>query len=111
MNQRTPNLFQELNDRAWAVAEQAEALGLEMKIRSFVDESGARILDFGVQRTGTLSAGISLAMICLADLADVQLMQSSADDLHLPQVQIATDHPLAACMASQYAGWALSRRR
>jgi methenyltetrahydromethanopterin cyclohydrolase len=108
MNHRNPDLFQELNERAWSLADQAESLGLEMKIQSFVDETGARILDFGTQRTGTLSAGLSLAMICLADLADVQLILPVANDLPLPQVQVITDHPLAACMASQYAGWPLS---
>ncbi len=108
MNQRPPGLFPELNERAWALADQAESLGLEMDIRSFLDESGARILDFGVDRPGTLSAGLSLAMVCLADLADVQLLQITSYELPLPQVQVATDHPLAACMASQYAGWPLS---
>lgn len=108
MNQREPRLFQKLNQRAWVLADQAESLGLDLKIQSFVDESGARILDFATNRAGTLSAGISLAKICLADLADVQLIQSTSLGFPLAQVQVTTDHPLAACIASQYAGWPLS---
>ena len=59
MSRRPPNLLEELNERAWALADQAESLAREMNIRSFVDESGARVLDFGTAHIGTLSAGIS----------------------------------------------------
>ena len=100
-------MFQELNERAWSLAEEAESLGLEMKIQSFVDESGPRFWISVLQDMGTLSAGVALAMICLADLADVQFIKSTTNDLPFPQVQVTTDHPLAACMASQYAGWPL----
>ena len=49
-----------------------------------------------------------LARICLADLADVSIVPGAVEGLSCPLVQVVTDHPVAACMASQYAGWQIS---
>lgn len=108
MNSNASRLVHELNERAWLVAEQASALAIEMDIRIFEDESGAVVFDFGVDRLGTLAGGLALSMVCLADLADVQILAQPTTDLALPLIQVATDHPLEACVASQYAGWPLS---
>ena len=105
MHRNDAQLINELNNRAWDLTDQCQSLELEMKINTFEDASGARVQDFGVGRTGTLSGGISLAMICLADLADVQILNPRSQQLPLPQVQVSTDHPLVACIGSQYAGW------
>jgi methenyltetrahydromethanopterin cyclohydrolase len=67
--------------------------------------AGARILDCGVAATGGLNAGLGLARICLAGLGEVTLAPGDAEGLNRPTVQVVTDHPVLACMASQYAGW------
>jgi methenyltetrahydromethanopterin cyclohydrolase len=67
--------------------------------------AGARVLDCGVAAPGGLNAGLALARVCLADLADVTLVPGDADGRHCPAVRVATDFPVLACMASQYAGW------
>jgi methenyltetrahydromethanopterin cyclohydrolase len=61
-----------------------------------------------VASPGGLGAGLGLARVCLAGLADVTLSPGTLADLPFPQVQVTTDHPVAACMASQYAGWQVS---
>lgn len=61
------------------------------------------VVDCGVKATGGLDAGLLLARLCLADLATVSL-EPGREGLG-PVVQVQTDHPLLACMASQYAGW------
>jgi methenyltetrahydromethanopterin cyclohydrolase len=61
-------------------------------------------LDFGVQALGGLAAGCALAEICMAGLGTVRL-EKDPDAQWGPWVQVATDDPLRACMASQYAGW------
>lgn len=108
MHRNDAQLIDELNNRAWDLTDQCQSLELEMKINTVEDASGARVLDFGVGRTGTLSGGISLAMICMADLAEVQILNPQSQQLPLPQVQVSTDHPLVACIGSQYAGWPFS---
>jgi methenyltetrahydromethanopterin cyclohydrolase len=70
--------------------------------------ANARILDCGVQAPGGLTAGLGLARVCLADRAEVTLLPPSLGDLPCPLIQVATDHPVLACMASQYAGWQIS---
>jgi methenyltetrahydromethanopterin cyclohydrolase len=41
-------------------------------------------------------------------LADVSIVPGSLGEAACPLVQVVTDHPVAACMASQYAGWQIS---
>jgi methenyltetrahydromethanopterin cyclohydrolase len=44
----------------------------------------------------------------LAGLADVSVAVGEVAGRSAPIVQVWTDHPVQACLASQYAGWALS---
>lgn len=68
-------------------------------------DNGAQILDFGVRQHGGIQAGIQMARICLADQATVNVTSGDRLVWPGPWVQVATDHPTAACMLSQYAGW------
>src|SRR5262249_528198 len=52
-----------------------------------------------------LQAGLGLARVCLAGLGDVGLAACSMNGVPGVEVTIATDQPVLACMASQYAGW------
>lgn len=61
-------------------------------------------MDFGVEQCGGIEAGLTLARICMADLAAVTL-QAAGNLIDVPQVFVHTDHPLQACLFSQYAGW------
>jgi methenyltetrahydromethanopterin cyclohydrolase len=70
--------------------------------------AGARVLDCGVQAPGGLQAGLGLARVCLAGQAEVSLSAGGVDGLPGVAVTIATDHPVTACMAAQYAGWQIS---
>jgi methenyltetrahydromethanopterin cyclohydrolase len=62
---------------------------------------GARVIDCGGAVPGGLNAGLQMARVCLAGLADVSL-EPSADG---PMIQVFSDDPVRACLASQYAGW------
>jgi methenyltetrahydromethanopterin cyclohydrolase len=97
-----------LNERALLSAEAllADAAALRLAVQRA--PNGARVLDCGVAAPGGLHAGLGLARVCLAALADVALAPGTLPDLPCPQIQVATDHPVAACMASQYAGWQVS---
>jgi methenyltetrahydromethanopterin cyclohydrolase len=71
-------------------------------------ECGTRLVDCGAKTAGSLEAGVLLAEICLAGLGRVSLSQGRSDVWPGPAVTVATDQPLAACMASQYAGWQIT---
>lgn len=68
---------------------------------SVATTAGARVIDCGGAVSGGLQAGIQLAKICLAGLAEVEIEPGETG----PVVQVYTDHPVRACLASQYAGW------
>jgi methenyltetrahydromethanopterin cyclohydrolase len=94
-----------LNERAVRLADYLAANAASLRIAAQQTSAGARLLDFGVASEGGLQAGLGLARVCLAGLAEVTLVPGSFADLPGPQVQVVTDHPVLACMASQYAGW------
>ena len=71
-------------------------------------DNGATVVDAGVAIDGSLEAGRLFAEVCLAGLADVQFRQLDLDGLTLPGVEVNVHLPVLACMASQYAGWALN---
>ena len=50
---------------------------------------------------GGLEAGLGLARVCLAGRAEVSLVPSSLTGMHGPSVQVSSDDPVMACMASQ----------
>jgi methenyltetrahydromethanopterin cyclohydrolase len=63
----------------------------------------ASILDFGIDAPGGLAAGLLLARVCMADLATIRL--AAPAESPWPMIEVRTDHPVLACLASQYAGW------
>ncbi len=69
---------------------------------------GARVIDFGVAAAGGLDAGLRLAEICMAALGRISFAANPAELGGGMAVHVATDHPVAACMASQYAGWQIA---
>jgi methenyltetrahydromethanopterin cyclohydrolase len=93
-----------LNARALHLADGLAADAAVLRITE-TRTAGARVLDCGVSATGGLNAGLGMARVCLAGLADVRLAPGDADALNCPTVHVATDQPVLACMASQYAGW------
>lgn len=70
--------------------------------------SVGRLLDFGIDARGGIEAGLLLADICTAGLADASVVPGQLAGTAWPQVVVRTDQPLEACLFSQYAGWAIN---
>lgn len=96
-----------LNRRAVSLADAMaeEAVVLRIAVKRL--RGGTRIIDCGVEEEGGLEAGRRLAEVCLGGMAQVSFTGVDVGGLWLPAVQVVTDHPVAACLASQYAGWAI----
>jgi methenyltetrahydromethanopterin cyclohydrolase len=97
-----------LNDRSLALVESLLARAEERRVAVAEVEGGGRVIDCGIAARGGLLAGLDLARICLAGLAEVSIVPGEVAERPCAMVQVVTDHPVAACLASQYAGWALS---
>lgn len=96
-----------LNERAWALADAMVGRADELRIASSTLPSGTRLLDAGIEAAGGLGAGIGLAQLCMSGLGDISLTWLRIGTDAYPGVQVWTDHPALACMALQYAGWAI----
>jgi methenyltetrahydromethanopterin cyclohydrolase len=97
-----------LNERAWRLADELAGKAETLRVAVETTTAGARLIDCGIRSAGGLQAGLSLARVCLADLAEVTLVPGEVGGKPLPQVQVWSDAPILACMASQYAGWQIS---
>ena len=91
-----------LNERANLVADELERNADRLRL-AVSKVAGARVIDCGGAVTGSLAAGLGMARGCLADLAEVSYVPCPV--VGGPAVQVTTDDPVRACLASQYAGW------
>lgn len=71
-------------------------------------ECGATVCDLGIEASGGLDAGRLLAEVCLSGLGRVSL-ETWAGVGTSTAVAVSTDHPLFACLGSQYAGWQIKQ--
>lgn len=97
-----------LNERAAELCEDLCQAAEELHLQIHETEDSGRIIDCGVKVRGGLEAGRRLAEICLAGLGSVSFVPASPELSSGAAVMVRTDHPVAACMASQYAGWQVS---
>jgi methenyltetrahydromethanopterin cyclohydrolase len=97
-----------LNEQAIRLAEYMGDNAVALRVAGHITASGATIIDCGVQVEGGIQAGLHLARICMGGQGEVALVPGEIDGIPCPLVQVVTDRPVAACLASQYAGWRIS---
>ncbi|WP_406701291.1 methenyltetrahydromethanopterin cyclohydrolase [Singulisphaera sp. Ch08] len=100
-----------LNERSLRVVEKLLARAEERKVAAQAIERGGRFIDCGIDVPGGLLAGLDLARVCMANLAEITIVPGDVAGRACPVVQVVTDHPVRACLASQYAGWAISEEK
>ncbi|MFN0053475.1 MAG: methenyltetrahydromethanopterin cyclohydrolase [Planctomycetales bacterium] len=97
----------QLNERAAQLAQSLPDAAETLRIAVHDLPGSGRVLDFGIEAEGGLGAGLALAQICTAGLAEISVVSGEIDGCGWPHLLVATDHPVAACLFSQYAGWQL----
>jgi methenyltetrahydromethanopterin cyclohydrolase len=105
MTQQSPS---GLNDRAYRLVEALRADAAALRVGVSRGEAGEWLIDAGASQQGGIAAGLRLAAICLGGLGEVRL----GTDPTLPHwpwtLSVSTSNAVAACLASQYAGWSLA---
>src|SRR5687768_10396206 len=97
-----------MNERAWALVDRCLERTSELGVSAHTLASGARVVDAGVHAPGGLEAGRAMAEICMGGLGSLEFMNVTiGGESQTAAVRVSTDHPAEACMASQYAGWAI----
>jgi methenyltetrahydromethanopterin cyclohydrolase len=96
-----------LNEEAWLIAEQmaGDAAALRLRVHSI---GGATVIDCGIEALGGLQAGLGLPRVCMAGRGEVALAHGNTAGWYGPVVQVQSDDPVGACLASQYAGWQIA---
>lgn len=101
-----------LNAAAHRAAEElladAAAFGAVVETRA-----GVRVVDCGARVRGGNAAGLVMSRVALAGRGVVDLLPPAAaggawPECPWPTVAVSSDEPVAACLASQYAGWKVS---
>ncbi len=100
-----------LNERAHELCDSMAADAQQLGIAISTLANGTRIIDCGVHAPGSVDAGRRMAQICLAGLGDVFVSSGKSESQVPSDVTVATKHPIAACMASQYAGWEIKAEK
>lgn len=96
-----------MNERARDLADVMTEDPVGLRIAHQMLPGGARVIDAGAHVQGGYNAGLLLSEICMGGLGDVGYCSVPLDGENWPSVQVRTDFPAQACMASQYAGWAI----
>jgi methenyltetrahydromethanopterin cyclohydrolase len=107
-----------INAEALTIAERMIAQAERLDIQVSHLACGVRIIDAGINAPGSWQAGKLIAEISLGGLGSVEFMPAyfGADSpaseeagFWLPAVRVVVDHPVIACLSSQYAGWGIRR--
>lgn len=104
----TMTMTQGMNELAWELADEMAAREEELRVKATTLPGGARVIDAGVEVPGGFNAGLVLSEICMGGLGEVAYTPLQIGGASWPGVTVWTDHPAVSCMASQYAGWAVS---
>jgi methenyltetrahydromethanopterin cyclohydrolase len=97
-----------MNELAAEIADALAESGPLLRVRAQTLAGGARVIDAGVEIEGGYDAGLALAEICMGGLGNVAYTPLQIGGVAWPGLTVWTDHPAESCMASQYAGWAIS---
>ena len=97
-----------MNELATEIADALAESGDLLRVRAQSLPGGARVIDAGVEVAGGYDAGLALGEICMGGLGNVAYSPLQIGGAAWPGVTVWTDHPAESCMASQYAGWAVS---
>ncbi len=89
----------------WVERLVREADALRVAVRR--DDSGACIVDAGIEAPGSIAAGLLVGEICLGGFGQV-VLTTAAPDGWPSWLEVRSSQPVLACLASQYAGWSLA---
>ena len=68
-------------------------------------ESGATLIDAGLESNGGFLAGEMVTEICLGGYGKAKTFPVQYGNIILPSVYVQTDYPALSTLASQFAGW------
>jgi methenyltetrahydromethanopterin cyclohydrolase len=68
---------------------------------------GVRVVDAGINVSGSVAAGVAITEICMGGLGSASLRLDGGEQWPT-WIEVHSAQPVLACLGSQYAGWSLS---
>jgi methenyltetrahydromethanopterin cyclohydrolase len=96
-----------LNMLAGALADRMIEEAAPLRIGVTTGARGETLIDCGTAHVGGIEAGLRMAAICMGGIGTATLSSSESAPRWPWHVLVRTSDPVTACLASQYAGWAL----
>ncbi|TKX77729.1 methenyltetrahydromethanopterin cyclohydrolase, partial [Halorubrum sp. SD626R] len=100
--------MESINRTAIELVDEALDFSGELDVVGYELDNGATVVDFGVDAAGGIEAGLLLAEIQTAGLANLRTRMGEVADAPRQYVELSTDHPAIALLCSQKAGWELA---
>ncbi len=94
-----------LNEKAWTQLDTEIASADKLGILTHSMQCGTLVVDAGVHASGGMAAGLAMARIGMAGMAEAWMEMRVMDDDAWPTIFVHSDHPLEACYLSQAAHW------
>ncbi len=107
------NIFQQLSVNALSapLINQLISQAAQLNIAVSKHVSGCTIVDAGMQVSGSAEAGRLITEICMGGLGKASLQADARFKNFSEAIFVTSDQPVLSCLASQYAGWALSHEK
>ncbi len=100
--------MESINRTAIELVDEALDFAGELNVAGYELDNGATVVDFGVDAGGGVEAGLLLAEIQTAGLANLRTHMGEVAGAPRGYVDLSTDHPAVALLCSQKAGWELA---
>ncbi|MGH6822421.1 MAG: methenyltetrahydromethanopterin cyclohydrolase, partial [Methylocella sp.] len=97
-----------INTLAGQAVDRMIASAARLRVAVSKGEAGETIIDAGQNARGGIEAGLAIAEICLGGMGTVAIAPAGANPKWPFELCVRSTDPVIACLASQYAGWALS---
>ena len=83
----------------------------ELRVNAKKTESGATLIDAGIDAKGGYVAGQLVTEICLGGLGKAEITYKQYSTLGLPSIFVYTDYPAVSTLGSQFAGWQIKAEK
>jgi methenyltetrahydromethanopterin cyclohydrolase len=97
-----------INTLTGQAVDRMVANAARLRITVSKGDAGETIIDAGKTARGGIEAGLAIAEICLGGLGTIGLAPTGTNPKWPFELCVRSTDPVVACLASQYAGWALS---
>lgn len=94
-----------INREAMKIVQEIIKNSERLQVEIFKLPNGSTIIDMGINVKGGYEAGLKMSEVCLGGLATISWDSVNCGDYLFPALTVVTDHPVVACMGSQFAGW------